>query len=177
MACEARSNRLARSTQTRQIPGMRASARAEMTADDAGAHIAHRIYQRVERMPARKRMVAATDLSNRPKPRATLCRRAMSWCLPWSIFSYPGHLRGIRAILGHEVPNSTAHWWKDRDRLPVWAAERLLWYIGARCAVGLTLCNELRAYIAAREAEPPSKTGAHLKGWGGRKRPRPELPE
>jgi hypothetical protein len=149
---------------------MHANVRAETRADASGSPVPARVPNHVVAMAARKRLTPATDLSRRPEKPPTMARRAAEWCLPWSIFSYPGHLRGIRTILGREVPNSSFHRWKWHDNMPRWACERLLTYIEARCRIGLALCDELRDHIKMAGDGPPSKTGAHLRGRGSRDR-------
>lgn len=138
---------------------------AEMLTDDSGGWFPGRrplTERRVVTIKARLVAEPRVDLSKRPRSAATVVRRASEWCCPWSVFSYPGHNRGVRTILGHEVPNSTLCNWKATGRFPVWVAERLAHYIEARCMVGLALVSELREYAVRRGAEV-SGSGAHLK--------------
>jgi hypothetical protein len=93
------------------------------------------------------------DLSNRSKPPLTLWRRACEWCLPWSVFSYPGHGRGILAIIGRAVTPQTIHNWNRNDRPPAWAARAMLEHISRRIEAGQQIADALTFYIDVRECE------------------------
>lgn len=119
--------------------------------------VPHRPLGRVSPIAARNLPTARIDLNKtRPAPFPTLWIRVCAWCLPWNVFSYPGHLKGISTLLAG-VGATTIQYWKRSDRPPVWAAVTLRDYIRSRCALGLSLADELDEYIRKREAEPPRR--------------------
>lgn len=81
----------------------------------------------------------------------TTFRLACEWCLPWTVFSYPGHERGLLAILGRILARRSVQMWKQKNNPPVWAATAIRDYIRHRCEVGLGLVDQLNAYIDERE--------------------------
>lgn len=66
------------------------------------------------------------------------------WILPWNLVEYPGHRRGILAILARPIGWTAIEHWKAGRRLPaVWACRALQSYIRTRCEIGLRLADEL----------------------------------
>lgn len=85
-------------------------------------------------------------------PVPTPFQLACEWILPWSVFSYPGHMRGILGILGRSLTyRSVSHWKRGVVKAPVWAVAGIRDYIRHRCEVGLGLVDQLNAYIDERE--------------------------
>ena len=54
---------------------------------------------------------------------------------------------------------AVAGWISGRRKLPAWAAEMIAEHIASRCASGLHLAAELRAYAEALEAAPRQLRG------------------
>lgn len=76
--------------------------------------------------------------------RTDLISLAVRWILPWSLGTYPGHQRGILAILARPITwKAIEHWKAGRRRPAAWACRALQSYIRTRCEVGLRLADEL----------------------------------
>jgi hypothetical protein len=74
-----------------------------------------------------------------------LAWRACDWCLPWTLATYPGHSKGVLAILGRPVTWSLVGKWKSGTKpVPAWASRALAEWIDRRCEVGRALSAELR---------------------------------
>lgn len=87
----------------------------------------------------------------------TAYRLASEAAFPWHMRAYPGHQRGILTILGNRVTAWCHKDWKRSGRPAPWAATALATYLRQRAAIDLRLADELMAYVAAREAEPPRR--------------------
>lgn len=98
------------------------------------------------------------------QPLPTVFRMAAEWCLPWSVWTYPGHLRGLRAILSRAVTDRSVSYWKKLNNPPVWAAEVIRDYIRSRCVAGLAIADELDGYIAVRSARVHHLSGRLKRG-------------
>ena len=131
---------------------------------DEPTGIPHHVRNRHSRNQARSTLEPRLVLRNMPRPLVGTFADAAAWCFPWNVFSYPGHYRGLLAVLGRSVSLSSICGWKQRDRPAPWAAAVLSAYIRRRCAVGLELADRLDAY--ARDVE-----------FGPKRRPPPKAPE
>lgn len=111
----------------------------------------HELTRETRRL--RWRSVAPSlDHRNVPHSVPNRFRLACNWIAPWSVFSYPGHVRIILAVLGRSITDSAVGRWKrDDPGAPVWAATAIRDYIRHRCEVGLGLVDHLNAYIDERE--------------------------
>lgn len=119
----------------------------------------HTIARHTPRKGARS-IRPVIDLANLSKPGATtLFQRSCAWCLPWSVFTYPGHGRGVQALIGRARTLAAISYWKRKDWPPAWAATAIRDHIVRRCEVGLRLVSELDAYIARRGAEVRHQPG------------------
>jgi hypothetical protein len=113
------------------------------------------------RHPARHGIIPRTDLTRRSLPEnPPIFYRACHWILPWSPFSYPGHIKGLLAILGDACHRTSLQNWKQKGCGPPWAHRCLAAYIRARCAAGLALADELDR--TANEKEVTKLTRSNL---------------
>lgn len=119
----------------------------------------HKKYNRV------RSITPIINLSDKPPVRQSLIRRAMQWCLPWGIWTYPGHTAGSLAILGSS--RSSYYLWASLNNAPSWALLRAAEYIEARCARGMALVTELRA-AAEMAVDGRSTWRANQSGLKGR---------
>lgn len=84
----------------------------------------------------------------------SLPSRAADCLWPWSHWDYPGLLKGLQRTLGVFLTRQAFYAWADgRNRLPVWVAERMRDELRQRAERGLSIADELDAYIATRNAE------------------------
>jgi hypothetical protein len=107
---------------------------------------------------------------------ATLWDRVCVYLYPWTVWTYPGRLRGVLALLGHRVTRQATQNWRKNNRPSVWAAREMAAHLEERSRIGLELASELRAYIQARESEP-SRVGWALTKAGRAHRAAAKLPE
>jgi hypothetical protein len=83
--------------------------------------------------------------------RNTLCERAASWILPWTVRNYPGVRRGLVELMGMHVTYSAIKGWRTGRRpLPRWAADWMAATIRARCRKGEELAAELEQWARQR---------------------------
>lgn len=123
--------------------------------------IPHHTFTRHVPRKTKRSIHPRIDLANLTRPGSTtLFQRACAWCLPWGLFTYPGHGRGLQALLGRPRTLAAISYWKRKDWPPAWAATAIRDHIARRCEVGLRLVSELDAYIARREAEVRHQPGA-----------------
>jgi hypothetical protein len=115
---------------------------------------------------------------------ATLCARAIRWCVPWTRVDYPGFERGGLALMPRVVTwAAVQHWRSGRRPLPADVALALASFIGARCDSGRALAAELQLYAASVPSRQPSgfqtiraRDGSNSVPRDGRWRPAPKLP-
>lgn len=87
----------------------------------------------------------------------SLTDRVARWVAPWHTDHYPGKQRAFLSLLSRRVTwEAVKHWRAGRARLPRDAAFDLAAALERRCAAGLLLAAELRAYgnsaLGPREA-------------------------
>jgi hypothetical protein len=88
----------------------------------------------------------------------TSAGRAINWCYPWTVQTYPGRERGVLALLGQSVTwAAVQHWRNGRRPLPSWAATALAVHIEARLESGKELVAELREL--AKVVKPRKRRG------------------
>ncbi len=85
----------------------------------------------------------------------TLCNRAVSWVLPWTIHQYPGFQRGLMQLFNHRWSWQAIRGWRSGRRSMRSDVARLLAdHIRQRCETGLALVSELNDYAATVDIEP-----------------------
>ena len=121
---------------------------------DQSTGIPHHVTNRHTRYQARKGLVPLLVIRNFPNPFLGLWADATAWAFPWGVFTYPGHYKGILAVLGRSVSISSIGHWKRSNRPAPWACKVMRDYIARRCEAGQDLVTQLDAYIAECEAKP-----------------------
>ena len=85
---------------------------------------------------------------------SSLPARSVDCLWPWTKHTYPGLYLGMTETLGIEVTAPTIYYWAtEKNRLPVWAAERFRDTLRSRARREEALADELDAYIASRASE------------------------
>lgn len=131
-------------------------------AADPETGVVYRAPRRQTRFGHARQIQPILDHRNVVKHVPSTFQLACEWIAPWSVFSYPGHMRMILAILGDSVTwSSVANWKRERANPGVWAVRALQAYIRSRCAVGLRLADALEPYAERRAL---SDKRMHLRG-------------
>lgn len=106
-----------------------------------------------------------------PKVGACLFSRACDYALPWTLATYPGHTKGVLAILGRPITwSAVGHWKRGKRQPPEWACRVMAEYIRRQCEVGLALATELEA-AAVRASQDEERRRLHLPAGFGNRHP------